>query len=144
MRLPMPNKCNEGSCYISRNQTPVTHKVPSISLSIYLSLHLATYLSSYLSTYLPTYLIDVTVGCIPLHISPSRYIAPPYTCWRLTSTGGFVVYLTKPDPGQTKCLPVSSFVSYNRNHRCICRRPTRTTRVRAIGHETRPRSDIKF
>ena len=56
----------------------------------------------------------------------------------------FVLYLTKPGPGQTKILPAPSFVSYSKNHRCTCRRPTSVTRVRAISHETRPQSHIKF
>ena len=52
-----------------------------------------------------------------------------------------MLYLTKPGPGQTKFLPAPSFVSYSKIHRCTCRRPTSTTKVRAIPHETRPRSD---
>ena len=113
MRLPMPNKCNEGSCYISRNQTPVTHKVPSISVSIYLSLHLATYRSSYLSTYIATYLptylpteiISVTVSCIPAHHS-----TPHFTLAIFRTS----IYLLASN---------------------------KQMRVRAIPHETRSRSD---
>jgi len=78
------------------------------------------------------------------HISFSRYFAPPCTCRRLTSTGGFLLYLTKPGPDQTKFLPAPSFVSYSRNHRRTCRSPTSETRVRAIFYETRPQSHIKF